>query len=406
MSFDRTEKVLEKTLAWSKAQDYLEHTKHDALNSPLVWALFGHHKWTRILATQAVMRFPFNIRGVIGVPKSHNPKGLALFVMALLDTYARTQEAAHLAEAERLLKRLLDLRSPGNWHGDCWGYQYPWQDLGFFAPKATPNAVVTAFVCEAFLQAYRITENPLYLDPVRSAARFFLNDLAVLKDQPDELCLGYMPLPMSMRVMDVSILTAAVLAQISAIDEDANLRQNALRLTQFVVNCQTAEGAWYYTDPPQDSPVKIDNYHTGFILDALDRIQTALQIDTWRKTHQLGVDFYANNLFNPDGSPRWMSHCDYPHDIHGAAQGILTFSHPINRPSHPELAAKILDWTLGRMYASEGRFYYQETPWGIKKFTFMRWCNAWMCRALSQYLLQQAHGKNEITKNSNDLPRK
>ena len=30
--------------------------------------------------------------------------------------------------------------------GLCWGYPYPWQDVGFFAPRHFPNRVVTSFV--------------------------------------------------------------------------------------------------------------------------------------------------------------------------------------------------------------------------------------------------------------------
>ena len=392
MSNDLTEvrRALDQTLAWSKAQDYREHTKHDALNSPLIWALCGHTRLTRILATQLVMRSPVDMRVALGVPKSHNPKGLALFVMALLDGFARNGDRHYLEEAERLLELLLALRSPGDWQGDCWGYQYPWQDLGFFAPRATPNAVVTAFVSEAFLHAYRVTGNAELLKPVEGACRFFLHDLAVLKDTQEELCLGYMPLAMQMRVMDVSILVAAVLAQFSQVTDEARWMAPARRLARYVAGRQTVEGAWFYTDPPEDSPVRIDNYHTGFILDAFERLMQAMGTEEWRVLHQRGVDFYASRLFNADGSPRWMSDVDYPHDIHGAAQGILSFSQPENRKRHPQLAERIVAWALGRMYHPVGRFFYQETRFFTKKQTYIRWCNAWMCRALSSYLLASA----------------
>jgi len=161
----------------------------------------------------------------------------------------------------------------------------------------------------------------------------------------------------------------------------------ATRLARYVVNRQTAEGAWFYTDPPEDSPVKIDNYHTGFILDALERVMDGLDTDEWRPSHERGVTFYAQRLFNPDGTPRWMSDRDYPHDIHGAAQGILSFSSPRNRQRYPELAPKIVDWAIGRMYHPEGRFFYQETRLNRKNFTFLRWCNAWMCHALARVAL-------------------
>lgn len=381
--------ALDQTLAWSKAQSYLEHTKHDALNSRFIMGLFGHTKYGRIFATQAVMRFPINLRGLLGVPKSHNPKGLALFVLALLDSFATTGKQENLAEAERALQILLELRSPGQWQGICWGYQYPWQDLGFFAPSGMPNAVVTSFVCEAFLQAFRVTGKEQYFNTALSASGFFIGDLAVLKSTSEELCLGYMPLGMKMRVMDVSILVAAVLSQLHAHKPDSNFAETSARLTRFVIRRQTVDGAWFYTDPPEASPVKIDNYHTGFILDALLRVMQGLNSNEWEENYNRGVSFYARHLFNPDGSPRWMSERDFPHDIHGAAQGILTFSQARNLAAYPELAAKIMEWALARMYHPDGRFYYQENRLFIKKYTFVRWCNAWMCRAMAAFLLNR-----------------
>lgn len=390
----RLKSVLDRTLAWSRAQDYLEYTKHDALNSPLLKAMFGFGRLPRIFATQAVMRFPVNLRPLLGVARSANPKGYALFVMALLDDYETTGSTASLQEAERLLVLLMELRSQGRWHGDCWGYQYPWQDLGFYAPSGTPNAVVTAFVCEAFLHAHAVTGRREYLDTVVSARRFFLQDLTVLKETDDEKCVAYMPLDMKMRVMDVSVLIASVLARLQQLGVDPDNGKEARRLCQFVINRQTQEGAWFYTDPPEDSPVKVDNYHTGFILDAIKRTSERLTTAEWLPHYDRGLAFYARHLFNADGSPRWMSDRDYPHDIHGAAQGILTFSQPENRLRYPGLADRIAAWALGNMYHADGRFYYQQTRLYTKRTTFLRWCNAWMCRAIASKLKSDGHEKN------------
>jgi hypothetical protein len=38
------------------------------------------------------------------------------------------------------------------------------------------------------------------------------------------------------------------------------------------------------------------------------------------------------------------------------------------------------------MYDPAGRFHYQETRWYRKRFTLLRWCNAWMARALAHLL--------------------
>jgi hypothetical protein len=373
--------VLEQVYAWSRAQAYRGYDKHDGLNSPLLRAFLGWGKWPRLIAIQGVMRMPFNVRPLLMIPTTHNPKGLSLFARGLINLHLNGGRQGHLDEAIHLLSLLNDMRSPGKWHGACWGYHYDWQDAGFFAPANSPNAVVTSFVCEAFLEAYRRTRNPEYLDTVGSAAEFMLRDLTVLKDTEDELCLGYVPVPMKMRVMDVSILVGSVLAQYAALSGKDQHASVAARLVNYVASQQTGYGAWWYADPPRDSHIRHDNYHTGFILDALHRYMEASGDRRHQDRYEAGLRFYADELFNADGSPRWMSDADYPHDIHGAAQGILTFSRHLDE--WPELAPRIADWSLANMYHPDGRFYYQARRWGRKKFTLLRWCNGWMAIALS-----------------------
>lgn len=376
--------AVNRVLAWSRARRYLGWSKHDALNSPVLRTVFGWARWPRIIAIQLVSRAPFNVRPLLGVRQAPNPKGLALFALGLLDLYRLSRAEESLREARALMERLVDLRSPTASGGNAWGYHYPWQDLGFYAPPGTPNAVVTAFVCEAFLEAYRTTSNTRYLEIVEGAVPFFLRDLAVLKDEPEQLCLAYMPFPMRMRVMDVSALIAAVLAQWAQVAGEGGYLATASRLARYVGERQTSEGAWFYTDPPGDSPVRHDNYHTGFILDALHRYMRASEDRSLESTYRRGLEFYARHHFTAEGAPRWMSDQEYPHDIHGAAQGILTFSrHLID---HPGFANRIVKWSLDNMYDPEGRFYYQQRRFYTNRFTEMRWCNGWMVRALAAHL--------------------
>ncbi len=377
----RIDQAIDQVLDYSEAQGWRGYDKHDALNSPVLKALFGWNRITRLLAVQAVMRSPFNLRPLLRTPRTFNPKGLALFAMGLLDRYAVDGDAHHLPRLRGLLSQLERMAVATPSGGKAWGYQYPWQDLGFYAPAGTPNAVVTAFVCEAFLAAHRQLREPQLLAHVRAAIPFFLEDLQKLKDEPEELCLSYMPIPMTMRVMDVSVLVAAVLAQYADQAGDSQWLAPARRLACYVARRQTDYHAWFYTDPPGDSPIRHDNYHTGFILDALARYMDASDDREWQVAYDQGLRFYAEHLFEPSGAPRWMSDRSYPYDIHGAAQGILTFSRHLD--THGALAASITKWALDEMYAPEGRFYYQKTRWYTKKFTQLRWCNAWMVRGLA-----------------------
>jgi hypothetical protein len=180
--------------------------------------------------------------------------------------------------------------------------------------------------------------------------------------------------------MDVSILIGAVIAQFNQLGGDDSHSDDAAKLVRYVANQQTDQNAWFYTDPPGDSHIRHDNYHTGFILDALWRYMEASGDDRYQDAYWKGLDFYAQQLFNDNGSPRWMSDCDYPHDIHGAAQGILTFARHSDK--YPDLASRTCNWAIQNMY-TPGRFYYQQTPLLTKRFTLLRWCNAWMTRALA-----------------------
>ena len=379
--------VLDRVLQYSERENWRGYDKHDGLNSALVRALFGWSRWSRLIAIQAVMRAPIDLRPLLRQPKVDNPKGLALFVLGLLDRDARRHAAEDVWRVRALIARLDTLAAPLAGGARAWGYQYPWQDLGFYAPSGTPNAVVTAFVCEALLAAHRSLGEPELLARVATAIPFFLGSLRRLKDEPDELCLSYMPVDMHMRVLDVSILVASVLAQFARQAGETHWLEPARRLAGYVVHRQTPYHAWYYTDPPSDSPIRHDNYHTGFILDALWRYMQASGDRSWEDRYWRGLDFYAENLFEPDGAPRWMSDRQYPYDIHGAAQGIITFAR--HRARYGALSERIARWALDEMYDAEGRFYYQRTRRYTKRFTFLRWCNAWMVRALAALALAQ-----------------
>lgn len=394
------DQIIESTYQWSKQQSFKGFNKHDALNSPLLNFVLGWSKWTRIIAIQGVMRFPINLRSLLLTRKTFNPKGLALFASGLVDCYKYSGDEHYLIEAERLVSLLLEIKSEGEWSGDCWGYHYPWQDLNFFASSNLPNAIVTVFVCEAILDVYDVTKNEKYLRVVESAAAFLTKDLPPLYVSEGERCLSYIPTKKNKaRVMDVSILVGALLSRYCHCAKHGKYQEIAKSLVAYVVNRQCEDGAWFYTDPPKDSPIRHDNYHTGFILDALSRYQCFANTDEYDEVYEKGLRFYRQNLFNSDGSPKWMSDQDYPHDIHGAAQGLITFSRHIDEDAG--LLEKISSWTIKNLYSGKGRFYYQKHKHFTKKVTFMRWCNAWSFKAFASYRLatQRMSDEQESTHN-------
>ena len=118
---------------------------------------------------------------------------------------------------------------------------------------------------------------------------------------------------------------------------------------------------------------------------------TASGDDSFLDRYRTGLAFYRDNLFLADGAPKWMSHRTHPFDIHGAAQALVTFSKAALEldPDWLAWARQVADWTLPRFQAPDGWFRYQQGRWIMKRYTLMRWCNAWMAFGLASLCLAE-----------------
>jgi hypothetical protein len=379
--------VLERVFETARSDGYEGYSKHDALNAPWLESLAGGSRARRLVATQVITRSPLDLRPLAGVRKARNPKGISLFARALLSRYRLTGSPADSAEAGDLLDWLVSHPSPG-FPWSCWGYPYPWQDVGFFAPRHFPNRVVTSFVGQALLDGYETLHDDRYLEAASQAVRFLLDAPRTLFEDDRRRCLSYVPdQSVDWIVMDVSALAGALAARLASLVDDSALLVEAGRLVRYVVSKQTAYGAWYYADPPAASHITHDNYHTGFILDAILQYGLAADSTEFADAYQRGIDFYARRLFEPDGAARFMSNRLYPVDIHGCAQGVITFSLQQRQlGTGADTARSILGWTLAHMWdPASGWFYYQRRRCFRTSIRELRWCQGWMAWALASY---------------------
>src|SRR6185437_737754 len=101
------------------------------------------------------------------------------------------------------------------------------------------------------------------------------------------------------------------------------------------------------------SRITHDNYHTGFILDSiLEYTRLAASVE-FEDAYRRGLHFYRERLFDPDGAPRFRHDRRYPFDIHGSAQGIITFALAgswMEDEGPAEMSRRILDWAVRNMY--------------------------------------------------------
>jgi len=381
-------KALLHVLEYAEGEGYAGYSKFDALNSHTIKRLAGNSRWLRFLFTQAVMRSPCNLRPMLGVEKSINPKGMALFAMAYLNEFKRTGSGKARDQAVKCLDWLLSIGVVSS-YGVGWGYNFDWQSTLFFVPKYCPNAIVTVLCGEAFIKAFEVLDDDKYLLAAQRAALYLRCDLPVLVDAGHELCIAYVSVPVKSIVLNINASAGALIAKVGKYLTDTKLMNDAHRMISFVVNRRTPYYAWYYTYPAGNSYIVHDNYHTGGIVDALRDYEVYTGDGRFQDVYSKALEYYSYQLFLDNGAPKYMNNRIYPFDIHGAAQGIISFSKAASfdrRYLHQ--GDRVAGWTIENMRDVEkGFFYYQKGRMLTKRFTLMRWCNAWMAKALSDLLL-------------------
>ena len=94
----KKEEILLEVLKAAEERDYSGYSKFDALNSSLLRTLSANNKWLRLILIQIVKESPINLRPVLRVEKSRNPKGISLFSRAYLFLYEATQNGEYLGQ--------------------------------------------------------------------------------------------------------------------------------------------------------------------------------------------------------------------------------------------------------------------------------------------------------------------
>jgi len=375
---DPSSRRLESAFGYAAGSEWRGFDPYDALLSPVArLPLLRDSRAFRLACTQIVKRTPWNARALLGIEPSTNPKALALYLSAASRGPLASAVHEHIAS---LSSRLEGARSAGC-PGAAWGYPFPWQGRSFYLPAGTPTVVVTAFAGEAFLDAHEATGAPAHLNIALEACRFVLEGLSRSEDGTGA-CLSYSRLDRT-AIYNASLLGARLLTLAGRRAGRSDLLEAARPLVTYALARQGADGSWGYGEARDQRWT--DSFHTGFVLGALDVYRRATGDAAVEAAVRRGADFYARNLFGPEGEPYYYPHRHYPYDIHGAAQGVLTFLQVRDlRPDFADRARVAGRWMLQHLFDPSGVFYYQVRRTHTVKIPYMRWSQAWGVRALAE----------------------
>ncbi len=322
----------------------------------------------------------FNFRRILFVPKKYNAKGVAL----LLNAYCNIGDRERIVELAELL---ISIRSEG-YSGAAWGYPFGWQGrLNFWFPPNTPTVVATAFAVEALFNAYEVTKEERYRDIALSAADFVLKDLHRTHQQCGFL-FSYSSLQGNDVVHNASLLGARILAQCYKYGGNKELLAIAKEAVEGTIMYQAENGSWAYGLEPHQG--WIDNFHTGYNLEALQMYEECSGDTSYRNNIERGFRFFIENFFEEDGTPKYYHNNRYPIDIHCCGEIFVLLSKLHQWDECRPLADKVLRFTLENMQSRRGYFYFQKRRLITTRTPLMRWSEAFMMNALSYYLMNNA----------------
>ena len=389
---------LSKLQKYCEAEDFKGWDPYDGLNSRIFNALplLKNSALSRLIMIQFFKRSPVNMRRVGMIPKDYNPKAIALFLSGYCNLYeaviANPALQLGLESPEQLLGKinylahlLMDIRSKGNYHGACWGYEFGWQSKAFYLPAYTPTVVVTAFAVDALLRAYQVTCRSEYLDVALSSEGFIVEDLNRI---PKSVGFMFSYSPLDKRaVYNATLLGSKTLTAVYKYKNEVGLMNQIAQSVRPVLSTQNPDGSFPHSD--QVGNKWRDNFHTGFKLESLVNCNRILCDAAVESAIEKGYAHWISNFFDRGTGIALYYDNDSINstvDLHCLAQAIPTLYHLNKLGNELPLVEKTINWAIDNMQSHDGAFYYRKKGNRLNKIKYMRWPNAWMFYGMSFYL--------------------
>jgi hypothetical protein len=383
--YNKIKKSFDSLAAYCILEGFKGYDPYDGLNSKAfqILPLLNKVRVIRLAWIQGFKRSPINFRSLVGIHKDYNPKALGLFLSGYCALYNLESKKEYSDKIKLFIGKIIELETSG-YSGASWGYNFDWESKAFFQPKNTPTIVVSSFIANALLDAYDLTSEKNLLDTARSTCDFILKDLNRTYDDEGDFAFSYSKLDTSV-VYNASLLGSKLLARVYSITGESILIDEARKSVNYCCKAQNEDGSWPYGKFHFHQ--WIDNFHTGYNLECISDYIKFSGDHSFETNLTKGFNYYINTFFIDNGMPKYYNNFLYPIDIHAPAQLVITLIRLGKFHENRELVDKVLSWTIDNMQSENGFFFYQINKYFKTKIPYMRWSQAWMFYAFSEYLL-------------------
>lgn len=376
----KIQESLEQVMSWVQRNEYKAYEPADG-NLSWLFSFTGGRIFPMRILQQVVLRAPLNIRPLLGIPPHESAIGRGYMAWGYLLLHRVTSDDMTHREARACLEWLLANHSPYSTELS-WGDPYEYATRSGRRPYGEPILVWSAFIGQAFLEAYDAMGDEQYLRAAESVGRWILQ--LPREETNSGQCLSYVAYRQSF-IHNANVVGAAFLARLGGLTGNQDAMVMAQRAMTYTCSRQRTDGSWYYAEEPKYHWV--DNFHTGYNLSALKGYRDSTKDTSFDACIEKGLHFYTSHFFEPDGRPKYFHDNTYPIDIQCAAQAIDTLASFAE--THSEclvLSLKVAQWTIDHMQAKDGHFFYRDLGWKKVKTPLLHWGQGTMVKALSVLL--------------------
>lgn len=370
---------LNKLEKWVEDHNYKGYDPADGLTSYLRPLTFGNLLLDRILQ-QLIWRSPINIRPLLGVKPLDSNIARGYMAWGYLTRYKTTGDEKYRDKAETCLDWLKANKAPA-YKDYSWGKMFDFASRGGRQNKFEPITIWTSLIGFAFLDAYEITKDKDHLEVAESICNWILS---IPRNRTTTgLCLNYTAKGEGNCVIhNQSMVGAAMLAKTYKHTSNKDFLEVASAAMEYSCTRQQPDGSWFYGEAPTYH--WIDNFHTGYNLDALKCYMENTGDKTYKNNLKIGFDFYKNNFFEPNGRPKYYHNRAYPIDSQCISQSIETLANFSEYdPDALTLSMMVANWAIDTMQDKTGYFYYAQYPLFTLKVSLIHWAQATTYRALA-----------------------
>jgi hypothetical protein len=362
--------------AWGEARDWRGYDPYDALNSPLAPYLTLRTRAGRRALTQAVKLSPVNLRPALRIKPAWNAKAIAIVASGYARLWAAHRDEEARVQARRWLGWLVANSTADTGLG--WGYHFDVQTRFFAYRAGTPNVIATSFAAHALLDGRELLGEPEWGEAAERTCAFLTDRL--LDESDGRAYFRYLHAEREL-VHNANVLGGSVCARTARLTGRDDLLEPVRAILPATLGAQRPDGSWPYAEG--EAHGWTDNFHTAYVLEAL--IACSDVEPGIRPALERGFDFWEQNLFTADGTPKYLADRLLPVDTHNHSQAIETWLAAASwREGAAERARRCAEQLVRDWLAPDGHIGFQRRRLWTSRVPFVRWTTAPAFRALAR----------------------